>query len=65
MSVDVGETGPQFERGDLVHVIYGTFAGLNGTVNEVNVDEGRLKVLVNISDRETPVELGFDQVAKV
>jgi hypothetical protein len=35
---------------------------LNGTVNEVNVDEGRLKVLVNISDRETLVDLGFNQV---
>jgi transcription termination/antitermination protein NusG len=63
--VDVGEVGPRFEAGDMLHVISGTFAGLNGTISEVNVDQGRLKVLVNMSDREALVELGFDEVAKV
>ena len=62
--MDEGEVDPQFEAGHLVQVISGRFAGLNGTIIEVDVD-GRLKVLVNIFDRETPVELGFDQVAKV
>jgi transcriptional antiterminator NusG len=63
--VDVGEVDPRSEAGDLVQVISGTFAGLNGTISEVNDNQVRLKVLVNIADRETLVELGFDQVAKV
>jgi transcription termination/antitermination protein NusG len=63
--VDAGEVGPQFEVGDMVQVISGTFAGLNGTISEIKVEQGRLMVLVNVFDRETPAELGFDQVAKV
>jgi transcription termination/antitermination protein NusG len=49
----------------MVQVSFGTFAGLNGTISEVSADPGRLKVLVNMSDRETLVELGFHQVAKL
>jgi len=55
----------EFEEGDVVRIISGPFADFNGTINEINVDQSKLKVLVNIFDRETPVELGFDQVAKV
>jgi KOW motif len=62
--VDADEIGPRFEAGDLVQVNSGTFAGMNGTISEVYVDEGRLKVLVNVFDRETLVELEFDQDAK-
>src|SRR6266511_584366 len=54
-----------FEEGDVVRIISGPFADFNGTINEINVDQSKLKILVNIFDRETPVELGFDQVAKV
>jgi transcriptional antiterminator NusG len=54
-----------FEEGDVVRIISGPFADFNGTINEINLDQSKLKVLVNIFDRETPVELGFDQVAKV
>ena len=43
----------------------GPFADFNGTINEINADQAKLKVLVNIFDRETPVELSFDQVSKV
>ncbi|HEY7283215.1 MAG TPA: transcription termination/antitermination protein NusG [Actinomycetota bacterium] len=63
------ETKPQFrlefEEGDTVRIVSGPFADFNGTVSEINVDQSKLKVLVSIFDRETPVELGFDQVAKV
>ena len=63
------EVKPQFrlgfEEGDMVRIISGPFADFNGTISEINVDQSKLKVLVNIFDRETPVELGFDQVAKV
>ncbi|HEX9122989.1 MAG TPA: transcription termination/antitermination protein NusG [Actinomycetota bacterium] len=54
-----------YEEGDVVRIISGPFADFNGTISEINVDQSKLKVLVNIFDRETPVELGFDQVAKV
>ena len=54
-----------FEEGDVVRIISGPFADFNGTISEINADQGKLKVLVNIFDRETPVELGFDQVSKV
>jgi len=55
----------EFEEGDTVRIIAGPFADFNGTISEINVDQSKLKVLVNIFDRETPVELGFHQVAKV
>ncbi len=54
-----------FEEGDVVRIISGPFADFNGTISEINPDQAKLKVLVNIFDRETPVELGFDQVSKV
>jgi len=55
----------EYEEGDTVRIIAGPFADFNGTISEINIDQSKLKVLVNIFDRETPVELGFDQVAKV
>jgi transcription termination/antitermination protein NusG len=54
-----------FEEGDVVRIISGPFADFNGTIDEINVDQSKVKVLVNIFDRETPVELSFDQVARV
>ena len=46
-----------FEEGDVVRIISGPFADFNGTISEINPDQAKLKVLVNIFDRETPVEL--------
>ena len=43
----------------------GPFATLPATINEVNADKQKLKVLVSIFGRETPVELAFSQVAKI
>ncbi len=69
LAVKKEEVKPQFrlgfEEGDVVRIVSGPFADFNGTISEINVDQSKLKVLVNIFDRETPVELGFDQVAKV
>ena len=56
---------PDFEVGESVTVMDGPFATLPATVNEVNPDTQKLKVLVSIFGRETPVELSFDQVAKI
>jgi transcription termination/antitermination protein NusG len=55
----------EYEEGDVVRIISGPFADFNGTISDINVDQSKLRVMVNIFDRETPVELGFDQVAKV
>jgi transcription termination/antitermination protein NusG len=54
----------EFEEGDVVRIIVGPFADFTGTISEINVEQSKLKVMVNIFDRETPVELAFDQVAK-
>jgi transcriptional antiterminator NusG len=55
----------QFEDGDSVKVIDGPFADFNGTVDEVKADKGKIRVLINIFGRNTPVELDFVQVEKV
>ncbi|MFN2525422.1 MAG: transcription termination/antitermination protein NusG [Actinomycetota bacterium] len=55
----------EFEEQESVRVISGPFANFTGSISEINVDQSKLKVLVNIFGRETPVELGFDQVAKL
>jgi transcriptional antiterminator NusG len=69
LTVKKEEVRPQvrlgFEEGDIVRITSGPFADFNGTINEINADQAKLKVLVNIFDRETPVELSFDQVSKV
>ncbi|HEX2068758.1 MAG TPA: transcription termination/antitermination protein NusG [Actinomycetota bacterium] len=54
----------EWEVDDVVRIIAGPFADFTGTISEINVEQSKLKVLVNIFDRETPVELAFDQVAK-
>jgi transcription termination/antitermination protein NusG len=54
-----------FEIGQSVTVNEGPFATLPATVNEINSDTQKLKVLVSIFGRETPVELSFDQVSKI
>ena len=55
----------EFEENESVRVTSGPFANFTGSISEINVDQSKLKVLVNIFGRETPVELGFDQVAKL
>jgi transcriptional antiterminator NusG len=54
-----------FEIGESVTVMDGPFATLPATISEVNIDGQKLKVLVSIFGRETPVELSFSQVSKI
>jgi transcriptional antiterminator NusG len=54
-----------FEVGESVTVMDGPFATLPATISEVNLDAQKLKVLVSIFGRETPVELAFSQVSKI
>jgi len=55
----------EWQVGESVTVISGPFAQLPGTIAEINPDQQKLKVLVSIFGRETPVELAFDQVQKL
>jgi transcriptional antiterminator NusG len=55
----------QFSIGESVKVISGPLSDFSGEISEVNEDAQRLKVLVSIFGRETPVEVGFDQVKKI
>jgi len=54
-----------FENGDAIKIIDGAFAEFNGVVDEVKTDKGKLRVLISIFGRSTPVELDFVQVEKV
>jgi transcriptional antiterminator NusG len=54
-----------FEVGDSVMVVDGPFAGVHATITEINVNSQRLKALVEILGRETPVDLTFPQIQKV
>jgi transcription termination/antitermination protein NusG len=58
-------TKAQFQIGESVKVISGPLSDFSGEISEINQDASKLKVLVSIFGRETPVEVGFDQVKKV
>jgi transcriptional antiterminator NusG len=62
---EVTRAAVEFAVGESVTVMDGPFATLPATVNEINADTQKLKVLVSIFGRETPVELSFDQVSKI
>ncbi len=53
------------EVGETVRVTSGPFADFTGTISEINLDQAKLKVLVSVFGRETPLELPFDNVAKL
>jgi transcription termination/antitermination protein NusG len=54
-----------FEIGETITIKEGSFAGLPGSISEINTQSGKLTVLVSLFERETPVELSFDQVTKL
>lgn len=54
-----------FEIGETITIKSGSFEGLPGTISEINPASGKLTVLVSLFERETPVELAFDQVSKI
>jgi transcriptional antiterminator NusG len=58
-------TKAQFAIGESVKVVSGPLSDFSGEIAEINQDAAKLKVLVSIFGRETPVEVGFDQVKKI
>lgn len=54
-----------FNEGEVVNITDGPFKGFDGTINEIDAQKGKLKVLVNMFGRETPVELDSLQVKRV
>ena len=58
-------TKAQFSIGESVKVVSGPLSDFSGEISEINEDASKLKVLVSIFGRETPVEVGYDQVKKV
>ena len=60
----VEDTSLEFTLGEVVKVNTGPFSGFNGTVEEINAEKKKLKVMVKIFGRSTPVELGYMQVDK-
>lgn len=59
-TVDVG-----FEVGETITIKDGSFEGLDGTITKINIPSGKITVLVSIFGRDTPLELGVDQVIKL
>jgi transcriptional antiterminator NusG len=66
--IETGATVPReriiFSKGDNVRIIDGPFMGFNGMVDEVDSDHSRVKALVSIFGRSTPVELAFSQIER-
>ena len=67
--MEAGKEKPQpkyyFDAGDEIRVIDGPFTNFNGIVDDVNPEKGKIRVLVSIFGRSTPVELDFVQVSKI
>ncbi|PCI24890.1 transcription termination/antitermination factor NusG [Candidatus Peregrinibacteria bacterium] len=65
MNQETGSFKTSFVKGEVAQIIDGPFTGYKGTIDNVDVEKGKLKVLVNVFERETPIELDFNQVKKI
>lgn len=54
-----------FKKGETIRVISGPFRGYTGIIDEINADKEKLKVLINIFGRDTPVEVNFEHAEKI
>lgn len=65
METDQPKVRVTYRTGQVVHIVDGPFADFRGTVDEVNMEKGKVRVMVSFFGRETPVELDLLQVEKV
>jgi transcriptional antiterminator NusG len=65
MGVEEPKFKIDFQVGEAVNIVDGPFKGFDGMVNEIDENKGKIKVLVNMFGRETPVELDSLQVKKI
>ena len=65
MGFEIAAVNVDYDINDSVKVVNGPLTGFIGTVQEINKDKGKVKVLVSMFGRETPVELDFAQVEKI
>jgi len=65
MAMEAPKYRAKFSTGEAVRIIDGPFSEFLGTVEEIDEEKGKVKVLVSIFGRETPVELDFLQIAKI
>ena len=65
MGFDISQINVDYELNEQVEVMNGPFEGFVGTVQEISPEKHKVKVLVSMFGRETPVELEFSQVKKV
>jgi len=65
MGIEEPKQRMKFEIGETVKIISGPFVNFSGEVESVNLDKGKLTVKVSMFGRETPVELDFNQIAKL
>lgn len=64
IGVDQPQYKSDFKTGDIVKIMKGPFATFEGKIDQIDPSKGKLTVLVTVFDRETPVELDFDQVSR-
>lgn len=65
MGFELPSVNVDFSQGDSVSITGGSFDGFVGTVQEINKDKHKVKVLVSMFGRETPIEVDFSQVTKI
>ena len=65
MGFELPSINIDYTKGDMVSITGGSFNGRTGTVQEINTDKHKVKVLVSMFGRETPIEVDFSQVTKV
>ncbi|MBO1005428.1 transcription termination/antitermination protein NusG [Pseudogracilibacillus auburnensis] len=65
MGMEEKRTDVNFELDETVTVIEGPFANFTGKINDIDLDKGKAKVMVNMFGRETPVEVDFSQINKI
>ena len=64
MSTEEAKFKSEFLKGDMVKIIGGPFSSYEGVIDKVDSNKGKVRVLISVFDRETPIELDFNQVTK-